>query len=88
MAKIIRLDSSRKPFSSKSSGQKAYCEHKRVIAYTVYKTVQCASCGATLDPFDVLVDMIKGYIPPDKENREQRRFEREVKRREDEEGKE
>jgi hypothetical protein len=86
MAKIIRLDSSKKPFSSKSS-PRAYCEHKRVIAYTAYRTVQCTSCGAALDPFDVLVDIIKGYVPPDGENSEQRRFEREVKRREDEEGK-
>jgi len=87
MAKIIRLDSSRKPLQS-GSLHRTSCEHKNVIAYTVHRTVQCVSCGAALDPFDVLVDMIKGYVPPGGGNDEQHRFEREVRKRGEERGEE
>lgn len=45
------------------------CDHKNVIAYTVFRTASCARCGALLDPFDVLVDMLKGAVPPYVETR-------------------
>ena len=86
MAKIIKLDSSRKPLPDRLS-HPGSCRHKSVIAYTVHRTVQCASCGAALDPFDVLVDMLKGYVPPDNGSEEQHRFEREVRKRREEKGK-
>ena len=82
MAKIIKLEASRQPLK-KPPGHRTSCQHKNVIAYTAYRTVQCVSCGAVLDSFDVLVDMIKGY-PPDGEKDEQRRFDREVRKREGE----
>jgi len=81
MAKIIKLDSSRRPVRKPSGGREGKCEHKEVVAYTVYRTVHCAICGDTLDPFDVLVDFLKGYIPPGRANHEQRRFDREAGRR-------
>ena len=83
MAKIIKLDFSRKP-PKRHSVPETFCEHKNVIAYTVYRTVRCAFCGTALDPFDVLVDLIQGYVPAGTENNEQHRFEREVSRRKEE----
>ena len=60
------------------------CDHKHVIAYTVFRTVHCASCGVILDPFDVLVDMLKGYVPPDAENSEEKLLDKEIKKRRNE----
>ena len=57
------------------------CEHKRVIAYTAFRTVRCALCGAHLDPFDVLVDMLKGYVEPGANNLEEKRLDKEVEKR-------
>ena len=56
--------------------------HKHVIAFTVYRTVRCAACGIELDPFDVLVDILKAQIP-DREN-EEKRFLKEVEKRDGE----
>jgi hypothetical protein len=82
VAKIIKLDPTRKkPEKADTSSSATGCDHKRVIAYTVFRTVRCTACGALLDPFDVLVDMLKGYVPPDSENQEERRLNREVKKR-------
>ena len=79
MAKIIRLDETRKKLAARSSRDTTGCLHKSVTAYTAYRTVQCSTCGMELDPFDVLVDMLKGHIPPD--NREEQRLNSESKRR-------
>ena len=38
-------------------------------------------CGTLLDPFDVLVDMLKGYVPPDKNDLEEKQLNKEVERR-------
>ena len=81
MAKIIKLDASRKKPQRIAQPESKGCEHKHVIAYTVFRTVHCSSCGAMLDPFDVLVDMLKGYVPPDGHNQEEKRLEKELKRR-------
>ena len=84
MAKIIRLDTSRKKASEKADQTPAGCEHKNVVVYERYRTVRCALCRTLLDPFDVLLDMVKGYIPPERENEEEARLAREsAKRREE-----
>jgi hypothetical protein len=84
MAKIIKL----KPYQklpTQHSVPQIPCEHKNVIAYRVSRTVRCVFCGAQLDPFDILVDMIQGHIPAGCENKEQQRFEREVGERQEKE---
>jgi hypothetical protein len=79
LAKIIRFDvTGRKP---RPGRKKPECAHKQVIVYTVYRTVRCAFCGAELDPFDVLVDVFKAYVPPDNVDREEKRLLREIARR-------
>jgi hypothetical protein len=79
LAKIIRFDvTGRKP---RPGRKKPECAHKQVIVYTVYRTVRCAFCGAELDPFDVLVDVFKAYVPPDNGDREEKRLLREIARR-------
>lgn len=57
------------------------CDHKHVIAYTVFRTVRCSTCGTLLDPFDVLVDMLKGYVPSGPNDLEEKRLYEEVERR-------
>ena len=81
MAKIIQFDSSGKKPKPGSGGKKPGCAHRRVIAYTVYRTVRCELCGMELDPFDVLVDMLQGHVPPDDGNREEKKLRREMVRR-------
>lgn len=80
MAKIIKFDSSRKLPESKRSAKRSDCDHKQVIAYTVYRTVRCSICGMELDPFDVLVDMLKAYVP-EEANLEEKKLLREVEKR-------
>ena len=74
MAKIIRLDTSRKRPKEKEAGGRDGCEHKNVVVYQMFRTVRCAYCGTLLDPFDVLLDMVKGYVPAEKDDREESRF--------------
>ncbi|NOR25634.1 MAG: hypothetical protein GQ542_14850 [Desulforhopalus sp.] len=81
MAKIIKLDLTRKKPKTVSPEQSVGCEHKHVIAYTVHRTVCCVVCGALLDPFDVLVDMLKGYVPPDGDDLNEKRLGKEMERR-------
>ena len=81
MAKIIQLDTPRKRPRAAGPEKRTGCEHKEVIAYTVYRTVCCSICGAELDPFDVLLDMIKGYIPSGADDAEERKLLREVEKR-------
>jgi hypothetical protein len=83
MAKIIKLDDSRRP-APKQTERGKVCEHKEVVAYTAYRTVHCAICGTELDPFAVLVDLLKGYVPPGSGDRELRQFDREADRRQPE----
>ncbi len=80
MAKIIRFDPTKKQplHTDEHTGR---CDHRQVIAYTVFRTVRCAACGTLLDPFDVLVDLFKGYVPPGADNREEKRLLKELKRR-------
>ena len=80
MAKIITLDTSHRKRTTAKAAAKGSCPHKEVIAYTAHRTVRCAACGEVLDPFAVLVDLIKGALPPDA-NREEQRLLREVTRR-------
>ena len=84
MAKIIRLDTSRKKPREEAARAPAGCDHRNVVVYERYRTVRCAFCRSLLDPFDVLLDMVKGYIPPERENSEEARLAREeTKRREE-----
>ena len=87
MAKIIKLDTSRKKTVPpiKLAG---ICGHKNVRVSEVKRTVRCVYCGELLDPFEVLVDMVKGYIPGDTGNSEEIRLLREVEKRHDESQKE
>lgn len=79
MAKIIRFDTSRR-LSDKTAPAPS-CDHKNVVAFTASRSVQCAICGAKLDPFDVMLELLKGYQPPIDNNRELRLFSRETERR-------
>ena len=65
MGKIIKLDTSRKKIEKDNFQKTSPCDHKQVIAYTYYRTVRCSVCGQELDPFDVLVDMLKAYVGPE-----------------------
>ncbi|NTV13436.1 MAG: hypothetical protein HGA96_05835 [Desulfobulbaceae bacterium] len=79
MAKIIRFDPSRRqPEEAKSATS---CDHKNVVAFTASRTVHCVVCGADLDPFDVMLELLKGYMPPIDNNRELKLFTRELERR-------
>ncbi len=80
MAKIIKLDISKKK-AEPSAQIPGGCEHKNVRVSEAYRTVRCVYCGALLDPFDVLVDMVKGYIPPERNNHEEARLLKEVAKR-------
>ena len=80
MAKIITLDTSRRQRAASGHNARQRCPHKEVIAYTLHRTVHCAACGERLDPFDVLVDLIKSHVPTDPD-REEKLLLREVKRR-------
>lgn len=81
MAKIISITQSRKKPKSLSPPPAAACDHKQVIAYTYYRTVNCSICGAPLDPFDVLVDMLKGYVPPDGNDHKDNLLNKELEKR-------
>jgi len=81
LAKIIKFDSTRKKQITLSREKTAGCDHKLVIAYTVFRTVRCAICGTQLDPFDVLVDMLKAYVLPDAEDHEEKSLLREMEKR-------
>lgn len=84
MAKILRFDPS---LRQQGGAVKAItCEHKNVIAYTASRTVQCAACGAELDPFDVMIELLKGSKPPGDKNRELKLYTRELARRDQEKG--
>ena len=78
---IIKFDPTRRKPKSVSPEKSRGCDHKQVIAYTFYRTVYCTFCGAQLNPFDVLVDILKGYIPPDKNDLEEKKLNKEVERR-------
>ncbi|MCJ7601440.1 MAG: hypothetical protein MUO63_08035 [Desulfobulbaceae bacterium] len=81
MAKIISINQSRKKPKSLSPPPSAACDHKQVIAYNYYRTVNCSICGAPLDPFDVLVDMLKGYVPPDGNDHKDNLLNKELEKR-------
>lgn len=78
---IIKFDPTRKKPKSVSPEKSKGCDHKEVIAYTFYRTVYCTACGAQLNPFDVLVDMLKSYVPPNKNDLEEKQLNKEVGRR-------
>ena len=79
MAKIIRFDPSR---SQQGEAVLATsCDHKEVVAFTASRTVQCTICGTKLDPFDVMIDLLKGSTPPGDNNRELKLYSRELERR-------
>ena len=79
MAKIIRFN----PRLRQQDGAvtATSCDHKDVIAFTASRTVECAVCGAKLDPFDVMVELLKGSKPPGDNNRELKLYSRELERR-------
>lgn len=79
MAKIIGFDPRRR--QSDGAEPAPSCDHKNVVAFTASRTVQCAVCGAGLDPFDVMLELLKGYLPPIDNNRELKLFTREMERR-------
>lgn len=81
MAEIIRIDASRKKPATAKGEKSSACSHKVVTAWTVYRTVTCSFCGLELDPFDVLVDILKGAPRPGNRD-EESRFGLEAARRE------
>ena len=82
MAEILAFNlTSREKAESIDKKPVQACTHKQVTAYTVFRTVRCNLCGAELDPFDVLVDMLKAYIPDFADNVEENRLQRESEKR-------
>jgi len=79
MAKIIEFDPSRRQPGGAMPATS--CDHKNVVAFTASQTVQCAVCGAELNPFDVMIELLKGYTPPGDNNRELKLYSRELERR-------
>lgn len=64
MAKIASMDEARRKRDARLRNCKAKtCEHKEVVVYAHERSVRCAVCGARLDPFDVLVDLVQRYGP-------------------------
>lgn len=64
MVKIASMDEARRKRSERQKTLMARtCEHKEVIVYASERSVRCALCGASLDPFDVLVDLMQRYGP-------------------------
>lgn len=82
MGKIVQLDTSRKKHKVIRAEKSFTCDHKQVIAYTYYRTVRCSICGMELDPFDVLVDMLKAYVQPEGMDIEEKKILREIEKRE------
>lgn len=80
MAKIISFDPRRRQHPE-APAPASVCDHKDVVAFTDSRTVHCATCGATLDPFDVMLELLKSSMPPSDNNRELRLFTRELERR-------
>lgn len=79
MAKIIKFDPNRRQQGEAVSATS--CDHKSVVALTATRVVQCSTCGANLDPFDVMIDLLKGSKPPGDNNRELKLYSRELERR-------
>lgn len=81
MGTILQFDASRKIPQPNDAEKNKGCNHKQVIAYTVFRTVRCSTCGVELDPFDVLVDMLKSHIQPATDMLEEEKLFREVEKR-------
>ena len=79
MAKIIMFEPFRK--KHEEAAPSTSCDHKDVVAYTATRTVHCATCDAILDPYDVMLELLKGATPPVDSNRELKLFSREMARR-------
>lgn len=79
MAKIIRFDPSRRQQDGAVTATS--CDHKNVVAFTASRTVKCATCGTELDPFDVMIELLKGSKPPGDKHRELKLYLRELERR-------
>jgi hypothetical protein len=75
--KIICIEKARKQAEKEKAGR---CEHKYVTVYAVSRNVRCVTCGADLDPFDVLLDMTMAYVPT-QERDEERAMALEIVRR-------
>jgi hypothetical protein len=82
MTKIIRFDPSWR--QRERAETVPACDHKNVIAFTASRTVQCAACGTELDPFYVMLELLKGSNPPGDTHRELKLYNRELERREQE----
>ncbi len=63
MAKIASMHEARRRREERRKEILAVCQHKDVVVHTTERRVRCAVCGATLDPFDVLVDIVQRYGP-------------------------
>ncbi len=59
------------------------CDHKEVTVYAADRKVYCNTCGAILDPMDVLVDMVQrmAMTSSRKHLNEVEKFDREWERR-------
>ena len=79
MAEILRFDPGRR--RKKKDTAENSCAHKEVVAFTATRTVECAACGTKLDPFYVMVELLKGSKPPGDNKRELKLYTRELERR-------
>ena len=79
MAKILRFDPSRR--LQEGTMTATSCDHKNVVAFTSSRKVQCSACGTELEPFDVMIELLKGSNPPGDKHRDLIMYYRELVRR-------
>ncbi|MEJ2031916.1 MAG: hypothetical protein P8Y63_02510 [Deltaproteobacteria bacterium] len=79
MAKIVRIEEGKK--RSTIYGEPGKCPHKYVTVYASTRLVSCATCGICLDPFDVLLDLTKGFLAGIPERDEERAMALEILKR-------
>lgn len=79
MAKILRIDDGRKRRPAHHESEK--CPHRYITVYAATRLVSCATCGACLDPFDVLLDLTKGFLAGMPERDEERAMAMEIAKR-------
>ena len=82
MARIIDFSTEMARRNAATAHESA-CDHKQVTVYAADRKVYCDTCGAILDPMDVLIDMVQrmAITSSRKHLNEVEKFEREWERR-------
>jgi len=56
--KIIKFDPIRLPI--KTTHEKSYCKHNKILLDQGYRVVKCESCNEIIDPFNYLLEWANG----------------------------